>query len=61
MPLERVTTGPLEKPSRPDVSRHRCRNPRLHGPAGHLAFPESPFRQALEAIHRRMHALGIEH
>jgi hypothetical protein len=32
-----------------------------HGQADHLAFLERPFHEALEVIHRRMHALGLEH
>lgn len=32
-----------------------------HGEADHLAFLERPFHEAVEAIHRRMHALGIPH
>ncbi len=32
-----------------------------HGEADHVAFLERPFQEAREAIHRRMHALGIPH
>ncbi len=32
-----------------------------HGEADHQAYLERPFREAREAIHRRMHALGIAH
>ena len=32
-----------------------------HGEADHLGFLERPFHEAREAIHRRMHALGIPH
>jgi hypothetical protein len=32
-----------------------------HGEADHAAFLERPFHEALAAVHRRMHALGIEH
>jgi hypothetical protein len=32
-----------------------------HGEADHLAYLERPFHQAREAIHRRMHQLGIPH
>jgi hypothetical protein len=32
-----------------------------HGQDDHLAFLEQPFHQAAEALHRRMHALGIPH
>ncbi len=32
-----------------------------HGEADHLAYLERPFHQAREAIHRRMHRLGIPH
>ena len=32
-----------------------------HGEADHQAFLERPFHEAREAIHRRMHALGIPH
>ena len=32
-----------------------------HGEADHQAYLERPFREALEAIHRRMHALGLPH
>lgn len=32
-----------------------------HGEADHLAYLERPFREAIEAIHRRMHALGLPH
>jgi hypothetical protein len=32
-----------------------------HGEADHLAFLERPFMEAREAIHRRMHQLGIPH
>lgn len=32
-----------------------------HGRQDHLAFLEEPFRQAIEALHHRMHALGIPH
>jgi hypothetical protein len=32
-----------------------------HGEDDHLAYLERPFHEARGAIHRRMHALGIEH
>lgn len=32
-----------------------------HGEADHQAYLERPFQQAIEAIHRRMHALGLPH
>ena len=32
-----------------------------HGEADHLAYLERPFHEAREAIHRRMHQLGIAH
>jgi hypothetical protein len=32
-----------------------------HGEADHLAYLERPFREAIEAIHRRMHQFGIPH
>ena len=32
-----------------------------HGEADHLAYLERPFLQAREAIHRRMHQLGVPH
>lgn len=32
-----------------------------HGEADHIAYLERPFREAQEAIHRRMHQLGIPH
>ena len=32
-----------------------------HGEADHQAFLERPFHQAREAIHRRMHQLGVPH
>jgi hypothetical protein len=32
-----------------------------HGEADHQAFLERPFIEATQAIHRRMHELGIEH
>jgi hypothetical protein len=32
-----------------------------HGEADHLAYLERPFIQAREAIHRRLHALGLPH
>jgi hypothetical protein len=32
-----------------------------HGEEDHLAYLERPFRQAMTAIHQRMHALGIAH
>lgn len=32
-----------------------------HGREDHLAFLEEPFREAIQAIHRRMHSLGIPH
>ena len=32
-----------------------------HGEADHLAYLERPFHEAQEAIHRRMHQLGIPH
>lgn len=32
-----------------------------HGEHDHLAFLERPFHEAIAAIHRRMHALGIPH
>jgi hypothetical protein len=32
-----------------------------HGESDHLAYLERPFHEAREAIHRRMHQLGIEH
>jgi hypothetical protein len=32
-----------------------------HGEADHLGYLERPFREAIEAIHRRMHQLGIPH
>lgn len=32
-----------------------------HGRADHLSFLEEPFHEAIRAIHKRMHALGIPH
>ncbi|MBZ0303427.1 MAG: CehA/McbA family metallohydrolase [Anaerolineae bacterium] len=32
-----------------------------HGEDDHLGYLERPFREAIEAIHRRMHQLGIPH
>jgi hypothetical protein len=32
-----------------------------HGEDDHMAFLERPFQEAAEALHRRMHALGIQH
>ena len=32
-----------------------------HGEDDHLAYLERPFLEAREAIHRRMHQLGISH
>ena len=32
-----------------------------HGEADHQAYLERPFQQAIEAIHRRMHELGLPH
>lgn len=32
-----------------------------HGEADHLAYLERPFHEAIAAIHRRMHALGLPH
>lgn len=32
-----------------------------HGHHDHLEYLEEPFRQAIDAIHKRMHALGIPH
>jgi len=32
-----------------------------HGEADHLAYLERPFHEAREAIHRRMHQLGLPH
>ena len=32
-----------------------------HGEEDHLAYLERPFIEAREAIHRRMHRLGIAH
>jgi hypothetical protein len=32
-----------------------------HGRADHLSFLEEPFQQAIQAIHERMHALGLPH
>ena len=32
-----------------------------HGEEDHLAYLERPFREAIEAIHRRMHQLGVKH
>ena len=32
-----------------------------HGEEDHFAYLERPFREAIEAIHRRMHQLGIRH
>ena len=32
-----------------------------HGEADHRAFLERPFMEAREALHRRMHQLGIPH
>jgi hypothetical protein len=32
-----------------------------HGEDDHLAFLERPFNQAISAIHKRMHDLGIPH
>ena len=37
-----------------DVTHH-------HGHADHMAYLEEPFHQAAEAIHKRMHQLGIPH
>ncbi|MEE3259626.1 MAG: CehA/McbA family metallohydrolase [Candidatus Latescibacterota bacterium] len=39
---------------RDDVTHH-------HGEEDHLAYLQRPFQQAQEAIHRRMHQLGIPH
>ena len=39
---------------RDDITHH-------HGEADHLAYLERPFHQAREAIHRRMHQLGVPH
>ena len=39
---------------RDDITHH-------HGEADHLAYLERPFQQAREAIHRRMHQLGVPH
>ena len=39
---------------RDDVTHH-------HGEEDHLAYLERPFQQAREAIHRRMHQLGVPH
>jgi hypothetical protein len=32
-----------------------------HGETDHLAYLDRPFREAIEAIHRRMHRFGIPH
>lgn len=32
-----------------------------HGPHDHLEWLEQPFREAIEAVHRRMHELGLPH
>jgi hypothetical protein len=32
-----------------------------HGEADHLAYLERPFQQALEELHRRLHAAGVAH
>jgi hypothetical protein len=32
-----------------------------HGQADHLAYLEQPFLEAREALHRRLHALGLHH
>ena len=40
---------------RPGTATHH------HGEEDHLAYLERPFREAQEAIHRRMHQLGIPH
>lgn len=32
-----------------------------HGESDHLAYLERPFQEAIAAIHRRMHALGLPH
>ncbi len=32
-----------------------------HGESDHQAFLERPFHEAADAIHRRMHALGLAH
>ena len=39
---------------RDDVTHH-------HGEADHFAYLERPFHQAREAVHRRMHQLGVPH
>jgi hypothetical protein len=39
----------------PDTVTHH------HGEADHQAYLERPFQEALEAIHQRMHALGLPH
>jgi hypothetical protein len=40
---------------RPEAVTHH------HGREDHLTFLEEPFRQAIEAIHKRMHELDIKH
>ena len=44
-------------------SRQHLRDdvPHHHGEAAHLTYLERPFVQAREAIHRRMHRVGIPH
>ena len=32
-----------------------------HNEVDHLAFLERPFQEAIQAIHKRMHNLGIPH
>ena len=45
----------LSRQERPGLVTHH------HGEDDHTAFLERPFREAIEAIHRRMHRLGIAH
>ena len=32
-----------------------------HGEEDHMAYLERPFQQGIEAIHKRIHKLGIQH
>ncbi len=50
--LQHIRRAPQWRPG--SVTHH-------HGEADHQAFLERPFQQAISAVHRRLHELGIEH
>jgi hypothetical protein len=56
-----LVSGSLEYIRRRSPQYPDAATTHFHGRADHLAELERPFHEAVDAIHARMHALGIEH